>query len=102
MPQNLHIEGGDVLYHSNTIFIGYYDKDDYSDLFTARTNKGALDYFIEFFPEKIVKGFHLNKSFLLPKEISIIYLAILFPSNNLKYLFLPFFAILFRNLSFLE
>ena len=68
MPQNLHIEGGDVLYHSNTIFIGYYDKDDYSDLFTARTNKGALDYFIEFFPEKIVKGFHLNKSLTNPKK----------------------------------
>ena len=41
MPQDLHIEGGDVLYQSNTIFVGYYDFDDYSDLFTARTNKVA-------------------------------------------------------------
>ena len=68
MPQNIHIEGGDVLYHSNTIFVGYYDNDDYSDLFTARTNKAALNYFIEFFPEKNVKGFHLNKSLTNPKK----------------------------------
>jgi len=68
MPQNLHIEGGDVLYHSNTIFVGYYDNDDYSDLFTARTNKAALNYFIEFFPEKNVKGLHLNKSLTNPKK----------------------------------
>ena len=68
MPQNIHIEGGDVLYHSNTIFVGYYDNDDYSDLFTARTNKAALNYFIEFFPEKNVKGLHLNKSLTNPKK----------------------------------
>jgi len=68
MPQDLHIEGGDVLYHSNTIFVGYYDCDDYSDLFTARTNKAALDYFIDFFSKKNVKGFHLNKSLTNPKK----------------------------------
>jgi N-dimethylarginine dimethylaminohydrolase len=68
MPQDIHIEGGDILYHSNTIFVGYYDCDDYSDLFTARTNKAALDYFIDFFPKKNVKGFHLNKSLTNPKK----------------------------------
>lgn len=68
VPQDLHIEGGDVLYQSNTIFVGYYDFDDYSDLFTARTNKVALDYFIKFFPEKKVKGFHLNKSLTNAKK----------------------------------
>ena len=29
MPENCHIEGGDVLYHMNNIFIGFYDKYDY-------------------------------------------------------------------------
>ena len=52
LPENVHVEGGDVLYHNNIVFIGYYDLDDYSDLFTARTNKKAIDYFLNFFPKK--------------------------------------------------
>ncbi len=68
MPKNIHIEGGDVLYHSNTIFVGYYNFEDYSDLFTARTNKAAVDYLTKFFPEKKVKGIHLNKSLTNPKK----------------------------------
>ena len=68
MPENCHIEGGDVLYHSNNIFIGYYDKSDYKNLFTARTNKSAVEFLIDFFPEKKVKAFHLNKSLTDPKK----------------------------------
>ena len=68
MPENIHIEGGDVLYHSNTIFIGFYNNTDYSELFTARTNKAALDFLIDFFPKKTVKGLHLNKSLNDPKK----------------------------------
>lgn len=68
MPENCHIEGGDVLYHTNNIFIGYYDKYDYKKLFTARTNKSAVEFLIDFFPEKKVKAFHLNKSLTDPKK----------------------------------
>lgn len=68
MPENCHIEGGDVLYHTNNIFIGYYDKYDYKNLFTARTNKYAVEFLIDFFPEKKVKAFHLNKSLTDPKK----------------------------------
>lgn len=68
MPENCHIEGGDVLYHTNNIFIGYYDKYDYKNLFTARTNKSAVEFLIDFFPEKKVKAFHLNKSLTDPKK----------------------------------
>ena len=68
MPENCHIEGGDVLYHMNNIFIGFYDKYDYKNLFTARTNKSAVEFLIDFFPEKKVKAFHLNKSLTDPKK----------------------------------
>jgi N-dimethylarginine dimethylaminohydrolase len=68
MPENCHIEGGDVLYHTNNIFIGYYDKYDYKNLFTARTNKSAVEFLIDFFPEKKVRAFHLNKSLTDPKK----------------------------------
>ena len=62
VPENVHVEGGDVLTNFDDIFIGYYDNDDYSDLFTARTNRDAVNYFKEFFPKKNIKGFHLKKS----------------------------------------
>lgn len=68
MPENCHIEGGDVLYHTNNIFIGFYDKYDYKNLFTARTNKSAVEFLIDFFPEKKIKAFHLNKSLTDPKK----------------------------------
>ena len=68
LPENVHVEGGDVLYHNNIVFIGYYDLDDYSDLFTARTNKKAVDYFLNFFPEKKIFPLHLNKSLNNPKK----------------------------------
>ena len=62
IPEKVHVEGGDVISSKNNIFIGYYGKKDYSDLFTARTNKEAIIYFENFFPNKNVKGFHLKKS----------------------------------------
>ena len=68
MPENCHIEGGDVLYHMNNIFIGFYDKYDYKNLFTARTNKSAVEFLIDFFPKKKIKAFHLNKSLTDPKK----------------------------------
>ena len=68
LPEYIHIEGGDLLYHDNHIFIGYYNKEDYSKLITARTNRHALEYFKDFFPNKKIKGFQLNKSLNNPLE----------------------------------
>ena len=62
IPENVHVEGGDILTNFDDIFIGYYDNDNYSDLFTARTNHDAIEYFKDFFPNKNIKGFHLKKS----------------------------------------
>ena len=68
LPEYIHIEGGDLLYHDNHIFIGYYNKEDYSKLITARTNRHALEYFKDFFSNKKIKGFQLNKSLNNPLE----------------------------------
>ncbi len=62
IPSEIHVEGGDVLTINNNIFIGYYNEEDYSNLFTARTNKEAVTYFENFFPHKNIKAFHLKKS----------------------------------------
>ena len=61
-PQEVHIEGGDVMPHGDYIFVGTYYGDDYSSYITARTNLAAVTALQELFPEKIVKPFNLKKS----------------------------------------
>ena len=52
LPIDIHIEGGDVINFNNYLFIGYYEKKNYSKLYTARTNKNAIDFFKKFFQKK--------------------------------------------------
>ena len=61
-PQEVHIEGGDVMPWNKYIFIGTYSGEDYPDFITARTNMNAVKAIQELFPEKIVKSFELRKS----------------------------------------
>jgi len=61
-PEEVHIEGGDVMLCNDYIFIGTYRGDDYSDYIVARTNKAGVDFITEQFPDKKVKSFDLNKS----------------------------------------
>ncbi len=67
-PDEVHIEGGDVMPWNDYIFVGVYTGDDYADYITARTNKQAVDFIKELFPEKKVKSFELRKSNTDPKE----------------------------------
>lgn len=62
IPDDVHVEGGDVLVHDDHLFVGYYDQSDYADLVTARTNANALLYLSKQFPDKEVMGFELHKS----------------------------------------
>ncbi|SFW40984.1 dimethylarginine dimethylaminohydrolase family protein [Cellulophaga fucicola] len=62
LPEEAHIEGGDVMPWNNHIFIGTYTAENYSHHITARTNKLAVDYITKLFPNKIVKSFELRKS----------------------------------------
>lgn len=61
-PEHVHIEGGDVIVHGNTIYVGFYNGPDYASLITARTNIHAIKALQDFFPEKHVIGFELKKS----------------------------------------
>jgi len=68
LPEDCHIEGGDVIVCGKYIFIGVYSGPDYSDYITARTNLNAAKAIQELFPEKIVKTFELRKSNSNPLE----------------------------------
>ncbi len=61
-PEQVHIEGGDVMLWNDYIFIGTYKGSDYKDYITARTNKEGVQYIKDLFPHKIVKEFDLIKS----------------------------------------
>lgn len=68
LPEECHIEGGDVMPWNNYIFVGTYSGEDYPDYITARTNRSAVIALQELFPEKTVKSFELRKSNTNPKE----------------------------------
>lgn len=62
IPEDVHVEGGDVIVHNEFLFVGFYDQPDYPYYVTARTNAKALSYLSAQFPHKKVIGFELNKS----------------------------------------
>ena len=61
-PEEVHVEGGDVMPWNDYIFVGTYTAPDYSNHITARTNKAAVDYLQHQFPHKKVRSFELRKS----------------------------------------
>ncbi len=67
-PQEVHIEGGDVMLWNDHIFIGTYKGRDYKDYITARTNMAGVNYIRSLFPDKIVKEFDLVKSKLEARD----------------------------------
>ncbi len=67
-PEEVHIEGGDVMLWNDYIFIGTYKGSDYKDYITARTNMQGVQYIKDLFPNKIVKEFDLVKSKIEPRD----------------------------------
>jgi len=67
-PDEVHIEGGDVMLWGDHIFIGTYKGSDYKDFITARTNMHGVNYIKEMFPHKVIKEFDLVKSRLEPRD----------------------------------
>ncbi len=61
-PEEVHIEGGDVLLWNDFIFVGTYKGADYADINTARTNMHGVRFLQEQFPHKTVREFDLVKS----------------------------------------
>ncbi|MFC4632881.1 dimethylarginine dimethylaminohydrolase family protein [Dokdonia ponticola] len=68
LPEDAHVEGGDVMPWGEYIFVGTYRGDDYADFITARTNEKAVQYLVALFPKKKVVSFDLRKHNTDPKE----------------------------------
>lgn len=67
-PEEVQIEGGDVMLYNDHIFIGTYKGSDYKSYITARTNMEGVQYIKDLFPNKIVKEFDLVKSKIEPRD----------------------------------
>jgi N-dimethylarginine dimethylaminohydrolase len=61
-PEEVHVEGGDVMPWNDYIFVGTYTAENYPHHITARTNRAAVTFLAELFPNKSVKAFELRKS----------------------------------------
>ncbi len=68
LPKSAHIEGGDVVVTKDHVFIGYYDKSDYRNQITARTNKKAIKIIKDSIKKKEVIPIELIKSSVRPSE----------------------------------
>jgi N-dimethylarginine dimethylaminohydrolase len=67
-PEEVHIEGGDVMLWEDYIFIGTYKGSDYKEYITARTNMAGVEFIKNLFPHKKVKEFDLIKSKLEARD----------------------------------
>ncbi len=68
LPEEAHIEGGDVMPMGDYIFVGTYKGRDYKDFITARTNLQAVEALQQLFPDKKVVSFSLKKSNTVAKD----------------------------------
>ncbi|MBV1924740.1 MAG: amidinotransferase [Flavobacteriaceae bacterium] len=68
LPEEAHIEGGDVMPWGEYIFVGTYRGEDYADYITARTNMAAVKCLEEIFPNKKVVSFNLRKSNTIARD----------------------------------
>lgn len=62
LPEDVHVEGGDVMLYNDHLFVGAYYGEDYPNFITARTNLKGVEHIREMFPHKKVKSFNLRKS----------------------------------------
>ncbi len=67
-PEEVHVEGGDVMLWNDHIFIGTYKGSDYKKYITARTNMEGVTFIKDLFPNKIIKEFDLVKSKIEPRD----------------------------------
>lgn len=66
LPKSAHIEGGDVVVTKDYVFIGYYNKKDYKNQITARTNRKAIRILKDLIQGKEVFPIELIKSSIKP------------------------------------
>ena len=61
LPEEAHVEGGDVVLLNDKVFVGLYSGADYPLLKTARTNLYAFHFLKEIFPDKTFIPLELKK-----------------------------------------
>lgn len=61
LPEEVYVEGGDVLLWNDYIFVGTYKQPDFKKFKTARTNTQFTSYIRNHFPNKKVVEFELTK-----------------------------------------
>lgn len=61
LPQEVSVEGGDVLLYDKYLFIGCCLPGEFGQYKTARTNAAAIEYFTQLFPHKEVIPLALRK-----------------------------------------
>lgn len=61
VPENVHVEGGDIILWNEFMFVGCYKQSDYNQFKTARTNFEAVQFFKDLFPNKWVIDMELKK-----------------------------------------
>ena len=61
-PEEVRIEGGDIIPWKGHLFAGYSKKEDFEQYTVARTNEAGIEFLIEHFPDWEVHAFELNKS----------------------------------------
>ena len=89
LPDDCHVEGGDIIVNNDYIFIGTYDGIDYSNFKTARTNYKSIKFLKEKFPAKKVISFDLIKSDLEPTKNALHLDCCLQPVGNGKLVACP-------------
>ncbi|MCA1751991.1 MAG: dimethylarginine dimethylaminohydrolase family protein [Cryomorphaceae bacterium] len=62
MPDDVRVEGGDVMPWNGNIFMGYSEQEDFEKYLVARTNRSGVEFLKSRFPEWEVYAFELVKS----------------------------------------
>lgn len=68
LPEEVHTEGGDIILYDDILFVGCYFAGDYPSYKMARTNRYAVDYLRERFPEKRIVPLELRKHDRDPRQ----------------------------------
>lgn len=68
LPEEAHVEGGDVMPLGDYLLVGTYRGADYKHFITARTNVQAVEALQTVFPHKKVVSFNLRKSNTEPRD----------------------------------
>ena len=61
-PAGVRLEGGDIMPMSDEIWMGYSEDEDFNIYKTSRTNRAAIHWLQEQFPQAKIRAFELSKS----------------------------------------